>query len=141
LTTNPLFSTRAKVPSRNIVCFQTELSNEADELRPRIEKAWRHVKKPLLRIGGKGISDSHGNSLQELLKAHTAVKVKINSTKLGTYEDIFNLLKSVVEKKSDMTGIELIHIRNSENTIMVGLEGTLDNIREGTFPPPPPPKV
>lgn len=49
----------------------------------KVEKAWRHVKKPLLRIGGKGVSKTHGNSLRQLLKDHTAVKVKINTDKYG----------------------------------------------------------
>ena len=37
------------------------------ESPPPMEKTWRYVKKPLLRIGNKGPSKSHGNSLKELL--------------------------------------------------------------------------
>ena len=48
-----------------------------------LEKTWRYVKKPLLRIGNKGPSKSHGNSLRELLVHHTVVKVKINTHKMG----------------------------------------------------------
>lgn len=49
-----------------------------------IEKAWRHAKKPLLRIGSKGFSKSHGNSLRQLLEDHVIVKVKLNTDKYGT---------------------------------------------------------
>jgi hypothetical protein len=51
--------------------------------RSNLEKTWRYVKRPLLRIGGKGITLTHGNSLRELLQAHTVVKVKVNSPKYG----------------------------------------------------------
>lgn len=50
---------------------------------PSIEKAWRHAKKALLRIGDKGVSKSHGNSLRQLLVDHTVVKVKVNTQKYG----------------------------------------------------------
>ncbi len=105
-----------------------------EELNEGISRAWRSVPKPLLRIGGKGIAKSHGNSLRELLNAHTVVKVKINSTKLGSLEDAFETIKKVVEESQEFKGVELIHIRKSENTIMLGKAGTMDEIREGTFP-------
>ncbi|GAB5364231.1 hypothetical protein AAMO2058_000951700 [Amorphochlora amoebiformis] len=47
-------------------------------LDPAREKAWRSVKKPLLRLGSSGIQDSHANSLLDLLSAHGLVKVKFN---------------------------------------------------------------
>ena len=125
--------------------FQIQFSAEDEgleqdsALRGGIDKAWKHVKKPLLRIGGKGVSDSHGNSLKELLNAHTVVKVKINSTKLGSFEDVFEALKAAVEKKGDMKDVELLHIRKSENTLLLGKGGTMENIRIGAYPPPPPP--
>lgn len=125
--------------------FQIQASAEDEGLeqdsamRGGIDKAWKHVKKPLLRIGGKGISDSHGNSLKELLNAHTVVKVKINSTKLGSFEDVFEALKAVVERVGDMKDLELLHIRKSENTLLIGKGGTMENIRIGAYPPPPPP--
>jgi hypothetical protein len=50
---------------------------------PSIEKAWRHAKKVLLRIGGKGVTATHGNSLRQLLEDHTVVKVKVNTQKYG----------------------------------------------------------
>lgn len=47
------------------------------------EKAWRYAKKPLLSIGAKGATGSHGNSLRQLLDSHTVVKVKVNTNKFG----------------------------------------------------------
>jgi hypothetical protein len=49
------------------------------------EKVWRHAKKPLLRIGAKGATHSHGNSLRQLLEDHTVVKVKVNTRKFGKH--------------------------------------------------------
>jgi len=105
---------------------------------PGVDKAWKHIKKPMLRIGGKGVTETHGNSLRELLNAHTAVKVKINTHKLGSLEAAFDEIKGLAEKSGEIEGIELIHIRNSDNMIMFGKEGTMDMIRSGEFPPPPP---
>lgn len=48
-----------------------------------LETAWRYVKKPLLSIGAKGATFSHGNSLRQLLEAHTIVKVKVNTKQFG----------------------------------------------------------
>jgi hypothetical protein len=49
------------------------------------EKVWRFAKKPLLRIGAKGATHSHGNSLRQLLDDHIVVKVKVNTRKFGMY--------------------------------------------------------
>jgi RNA-binding protein YhbY len=103
---------------------------------PGIDAAWRHVGKPLLRIGSKGVSATHARSLGELLDAHTCVKVKINTRKLGSLEEAFGCIEKLME---DNSNIELIHVRKSDNMIMVGKEGSLDMIRAGEFPPPPPP--
>jgi len=122
--------------------MEGNVENEEDSLiRARVDEAWRFAPKPLLRIGGKGVSQNHGNSLGELLTAHTVVKVKINSQKLGTPQDVFDILKDFVEKgKANISGIELIHVRKSDNTIMCGLEGTMDRIKAGSFPPEEPPE-
>jgi hypothetical protein len=48
-----------------------------------MEKVWRYATKPLLRIGSKGATHSHGNSLRQLLDDHTVVKVKCNLKKFG----------------------------------------------------------
>mmetsp|Transcript_2922 Transcript_2922/g.4418 ORF Transcript_2922/g.4418 Transcript_2922/m.4418 type:complete len:169 (+) Transcript_2922:23-529(+) len=114
------------------------LSSDINEV-PGVDAAWRHVKKPMLRIGAKGASESHGNSLRELLNAHTVVKVKINTTKLGTLEEVFDTIKALAEKSGKIEGIELVHIRKSDNIIMFGIDGAMNKIRAGEFPPPPPP--
>jgi hypothetical protein len=43
-----------------------------------MEKTWRYIKKTLLRVGSKGATTSHGNSLKEILTSHKVVKVKMN---------------------------------------------------------------
>ena len=106
-----------------------------------IESAWRYAGRPLLRIGAKGATESHGNSLRELLEAHTVVRVKINTYAFegGTFEDAFCVLRDLAKGAGASPGIELLRIRSSENTILIGQPGTLDRIRSGDFPPPPPP--
>ena len=45
-------------------------------------KEWFIVaNKPLLRVGGRGIQDTHVNSLLELLEHHNHVRVKVSSRK------------------------------------------------------------
>ena len=105
------------------------------------QKAWQHAKKPLLRIGGKGATKSHGNSLRQLLDQHTVVKVKVNPS---AFEDnsllnAFEVLKQLAVESGASDGLELIHIRTSDKVILFGKEGTLDSIDAGDFPPPPPP--
>jgi hypothetical protein len=48
-----------------------------------MERTWRHCKKPLLRVGSKGMQFTHGNSLRQLLEAHQVVKVKVNTKRFG----------------------------------------------------------
>jgi RNA-binding protein YhbY len=135
-TLQPL--TESRLSNKNYFPLKLSANDDDSAQRVNIDKAWKHIPKPLLRIGGKGVADSHGNSLKELMNAHTAVKVKINTTKLGSFEDVFEMLKVVLEKK-DVQGVELIHVRESDNTIMVAKSGTMDKIQDGSFPPPPPP--
>lgn len=61
---------------------QVKQKQQVDDL-DNMELAWRHAKKPLLRIGSKGATLTHGNSLRQLLESHTVVKVKINTGKFG----------------------------------------------------------
>lgn len=102
---------------------------------PNMEKAWRHAKKPLLRIGSKGISKSHVNSLGELLQQHEVVKVKVNTPRLGSLEDVFEALQKLVEASGRSFGVELLQTRKVENTILFGREGITEKIRIGEFPP------
>ena len=64
------------------ILFGEEEQKKEENLDP-VEKAWRYAKKPLLSVGAKGATFSHGNSLRQLLEAHTVVKVKVNTQKFG----------------------------------------------------------
>ena len=119
---------------------ESEESVTSTDSTPGIDKAWRHVSKPLLRIGSKGLAPSHARSLDELMKAHTCVKIKINTRKFGSLVEVFGSIQELVQQNTSTKAIELIHVRNSDNVIMVGPEGALDMIRAGEFPPPPPPE-
>jgi RNA-binding protein YhbY len=104
------------------------------------EKAWRYAKKPLLRIGAKGATLSHGNSLRQLLQAHTAVKVKVNTQRFeGDLDAAFRHLRGLAEESGAPAGIECIQTRESDSVILFGMPGTTERIKSGTFPPPPPP--
>ncbi len=106
------------------------------------QKAWQHAKKPLLRIGSKGPTKTHGNSLRQLLDQHTVVKVKVNLASFPdqSLENAFEVLKALaVESGAECAGMELLHIRTSEKVILFGREGALEAIDGGDFPPPPPP--
>lgn len=112
-----------------------------EQLSGNRQKAWQHAKKPLLRIGGKGATKTHGNSLRQLLDQHTVVKVKVNPS---AFEDesllnAFEVLKQLAVDSGADDGIELIHIRTSDKVIMFGKGGALGLIDAGDFPPPPPP--
>ncbi len=43
-----------------------------------IDGAWNAQRKPLLRLGSKGVQRSHRNSLKELLAFHRVVRVKVS---------------------------------------------------------------
>ena len=66
------------------------------------ERVWRYVKKPLLRIGVKGATLTHGNSLRQLLEAHTVVKVKVNTKK---FDGMFMILCKIEIHESMNHGI------------------------------------
>lgn len=70
---------RLQSHSAGPLCMSTSSRSEHDNT----ELAWRYAKKPLLRIGSKGATLTHGNSLRQLLESHTAVKVKVNTRKFG----------------------------------------------------------
>mmetsp|Transcript_5230 Transcript_5230/g.7069 ORF Transcript_5230/g.7069 Transcript_5230/m.7069 type:complete len:188 (-) Transcript_5230:181-744(-) len=115
-------------------CFKAEKSDEMEVGDKNMEIAWRHIKKPLLRIGKSGMTESHGNSLRDLLSQHQAVKVKINTNKLGTLEEVFYQLKEYTENAGSSKGVELLRVRPSDSTIMVGSAGLSELISQGEFP-------
>jgi hypothetical protein len=110
-------------------------------LEEGIERTWRYVKKPLLRIGSKGATKTHGNSLRQLLQDHTVVKVKINHDKpfQSSLHNAYTILRDYAIECGAPPNIELIQIRSIEKMILFGLPGTLERIRNNEFPPPPPP--
>jgi RNA-binding protein YhbY len=63
-------------------------------------KSWFLVaKRPLLRVGGKGIAESHINSLNEMLDHHGLVRVKVSSKKRGPHELSGQFMKSSIIRK------------------------------------------
>lgn len=54
-------------------------------------------------------------------------------------EEAFGQLKDLAEKSGVAFGIELLRIRPSDNTIMLGSCGLSEKIANDDFPPPPPP--
>eukprot|EP00591_Stephanopyxis_turris_P000121 CAMPEP_0195519980 /NCGR_PEP_ID=MMETSP0794_2-20130614/15874_1 /TAXON_ID=515487 /ORGANISM="Stephanopyxis turris, Strain CCMP 815" /LENGTH=164 /DNA_ID=CAMNT_0040649241 /DNA_START=160 /DNA_END=654 /DNA_ORIENTATION=+ len=137
-----IFNTKSFVPNHSRMSsfsqnyMVSEEASSGTERNPNMEAAWRYIKKPLLRIGGKGASASHGNSLRDLLNQHEAVKVKVNSRKMGSLEDVFEIVTKLAEEAGAPEGIELLRIRPSENTILFGMPGLSERIEKGEFPPP-----
>jgi RNA-binding protein YhbY len=103
---------------------------------PNMERAWRHVKKPLLSIGGKGATLAHGNSLRQLLEAHTVVKIKINTKQFDNSLTVaFQVLKDLVLEAGATEEPELLQVREAENIILVGInQGVRERIERGVFP-------
>lgn len=103
-----------------------------------MEKAWRHVKKPLLSIGSKGAAASHGNSLRQLLESHTAVKVKVSTQSYsGNLQAACDNLRALAIASGAPDGLEILQVRDSDNVILFGMPGTRDRIQSGDFPPEP----
>ena len=65
------------------ILFKDAVQSERQQNLSPMEKVWRYAKKPLLSIGAKGATFSHGNSLRQLLDAHTVVKVRVNTKQFG----------------------------------------------------------
>jgi RNA-binding protein YhbY len=103
------------------------------------EQVWRYAKKPLLRIGSKGATHAHGNSLRQLLDDHTVVKVKVNTKKFqNSVQQAYEVLKGLAVENGAPSDIELIQLRVGTNEILFGMPGTLAKMEQGTFPPTPP---
>jgi len=103
-----------------------------------MEKAWRYAKKPLLSIGAKGATLTHGNSLRQLLEQHTVVKVKVNTRRFdNSLEQAFAALKDLAEQNGAPPGIELLQAREKDSIILFGWPGTRKRIEENEFPLPP----
>eukprot|EP00538_Stauroneis_constricta_P012208 CAMPEP_0119563720 /NCGR_PEP_ID=MMETSP1352-20130426/24465_1 /TAXON_ID=265584 /ORGANISM="Stauroneis constricta, Strain CCMP1120" /LENGTH=163 /DNA_ID=CAMNT_0007612365 /DNA_START=65 /DNA_END=553 /DNA_ORIENTATION=- len=122
------------MPSSSSLLMATPAATDGEE------KAWRHAKRALLRIGAKGATKTHGNSLRQLLEDHTIVKVKVDPKPFdGSLENAFTQLRDLAVESGASKDIELIQWRDSDRMILFGLPGTMDRIQSGDFPPPPPP--
>lgn len=101
-----------------------------------MERAWRHAKKPLMSIGAKGATLTHGNSLRQLLEQHTVVKVKVNTRMFdNSLQQAFFKLVQLAEENGAPPGIELLQARESEKIILFGWPGTRERIDHNDFPP------
>ena len=66
--------------------------------------------------------------------------IKLKKTIIGTLNEAFELIRESAEKAGASDGMELLHVRPSENVVLVGKKGMKDKILNGDYPPPPPPK-
>ena len=98
-----------------------------------MERVWRSVDKVMLSIGAKGATITQGNSLRQLVEQHTVVKVKVNMSLFESLEDAFEELKILTEDAGADEGLECLHIRRSDNIILVGKGGTRELIERGDF--------
>ena len=122
-------------PARSMISLLKAQSSKHNDT-PAMERTWRYVKKPLLRIGAKGAAPSHGNSLRQLLEDHGAVKVKINTAPYnGDLEAAFETLKQLAVNSGAPVDIELLQSREAEQIILVSLPGIRKRIETGDFPP------
>ena len=100
------------------------------------ERAWRYAKKPLLRIGSKGATHAHGNSLRQLLEDHTVVRVKVNTKKFNnSVQQAYEVLRGLAIENGAPADLELIQLREGSKEIMFGMPGTLEKMEQGIFPP------
>ena len=103
------------------------------------ERVWRYAKKPLLRIGSKGATHAHGNSLRQLLEDHIVVKVKVNTKKFNnSVQQAYETLRNLAVENGAPADIELIQLREGSKEILFALPGTIKRMEEGSFPPPVP---
>lgn len=56
-------------------------SNAHGFTEPELRQLWDSVSRSLLKLGKSGLSDTHINSLRELLLSHKLVKVQLNAAK------------------------------------------------------------
>mmetsp|Transcript_3311 Transcript_3311/g.3786 ORF Transcript_3311/g.3786 Transcript_3311/m.3786 type:complete len:193 (+) Transcript_3311:44-622(+) len=133
-----------KTPNDMLVCCRESIlraeENTDNNISDRVmEKAWRHAKKTLISVGGKGATIKHGNNLRQLLEDHTIVKVKVNTKSFGTMENAVKILRDFAVESGASENIEIVQMREKDRTILFGLPRTSEKIEDGSFPPPPPP--
>ena len=128
----PADSSRSRSSSGRILILASESSN----VDP-YEAAWRHVRKPLLRIGKEGATKKHGNSLRDLLGNHQTVKVKVNMKQFESLEGAFERLVELAIESGASSDLELIQARAYDSILLIGRPGTKMSIEQGNFPPRP----
>lgn len=79
-----------------------------------IDVWWKQVSRPMLTIGAKGVSESHINSLNELVRDHERVRIRLAHDSIDPVEVTMALINSSILRNP----IEAIHIRTRE--IMIG---------------------
>jgi hypothetical protein len=48
-------------------------------------------------------------------------------------------LRDLAVENGASKDIEIVQMREKDKTIMFGLPGTMEQVKDGSFPPPPPP--
>lgn len=76
----------------------------------KLKERFLAATKPLLRVGGKGIAETHVNSLNELLEAHTHVRVKVAGQRKGVNE----LSKEFLENEGLRRDVEILMLTQRE---------------------------
>lgn len=73
------------------------------------DEAFQHWKEHdfLMTIGSQGVAATHANSLQEMLRHHPFVKIKLATDKLDAHKVSAQLLELMAESK----GVEVVEIR------------------------------
>jgi hypothetical protein len=55
----------------------------------------------------------------------------------GTLQNAFETLRDLAVENGAEPGIEMIQMREKDKTILFGLPGTFERMKNGSFPPPP----
>jgi hypothetical protein len=56
---------------------------------------------------------------------------------IGSLENAFESLRDLAVENGAEPGIEMIQMREADKIILFGLPGTLEKMKDGSFPPPP----
>jgi RNA-binding protein YhbY len=92
-----------------------------------LDDLWRRPKKELLKIGKGGVTESHVRSLRELLRAHTIVRVKLN-TESATFENCLALAEALLETGNEKSGARLLGLRLSTRLVLLGESSFVDSL-------------
>jgi RNA-binding protein YhbY len=92
-----------------------------------LDDLWRRPKKELLKIGKGGVTESHVRSLRELIRAHTIVKVKLN-TESATFENCLALAEALLETGNEKSGARLLGLRLSTRLVLLGESSFVDSL-------------